>query len=128
MTNTNPQTPRSDNGGSNTTAWVIAAVVALVAILGVVFMVTNQTPGADPAEVARAQDLGRAEGMLAGAQSSADAARNAAVAAADRTAAAASEASADARAAADRAARSAEDAAANASDTVPITPTEPSPQ
>lgn len=136
MSNTDPQNPQAplqenhttDNRGANTTAWVVAAVVALVAILGVVFMVTNQTPGADPAEVARAQDLGRAEGMLAGAQSSADAARNAAVVAADRTATAASDASADARAAADRAARSADDAAANASATVADKPPEPAPQ
>ena len=136
MTYTDPQEPHAplqenhttDNRGSNTTAWVVAAVVALVAIAGVVFMVTNQTPTNDPAEIARAQDLGRAEGMLAGVQSGADAARDAAVTAADRTAAATSQASADARDAADRAARSAEDAAANAADTAADQPSEPLPQ
>ena len=56
MTNTNPQNP--ETRGSSSTAWVVAAVVALVAIIAVVFMVTNQNSGADPAEVARAQDLG----------------------------------------------------------------------
>lgn len=135
MSYTDPQNPQplqdnrtTDNRGANTTAWVVAAVVALVAILGVVFMVTNQTPGADPAEVARAQDLGRAEGMLAGAQSTAEAARQAAATAVDRAAADTARATAEARQAADRAARSADDAAANASDTVPVTPPEPAPQ
>ncbi|MDP1739258.1 MAG: hypothetical protein Q8L23_17675 [Caulobacter sp.] len=135
MTEANPQTPSplqdnrsTDNRGANTTAWVVAAVVALVAIIAVTFMVTSQPDMNDPAEIARAQDLGRAEGMMAGAQSSMDAARSSASAAADRTAADASQASADARAAADAAARSADSAAANAADTVRETPPEPTPQ
>lgn len=129
MTNSDPQTPAPVTRGSNGIAWLAAGAVALAAIVAVAVMVTNQQSDVDPAEVARAQDLGRAEGMLAGAQTTLDVARSSATAAADRTAADAAQASADARAAADAAARSAQDAASNAANraTDPA-PVEPAPQ
>lgn len=116
-----PEVHVTDNRGSNTTAWVIAAVVALVAIIAVAFMVTNRSGEPDATEVARAIEQGRTEGMLAGAQSTLDSARATANAAASQTAAEASQAAADARAAADSAARSADSAATRAADSVTIT-------
>ena len=121
MTCTDPQNPPPvDNRSvgprsSNATPWVVAAVVAVVAIIAVAFMVTSQTvPEQDDVAVAQARDLGRAEGALAGAQSTLTVARDAASEAAARTSADAANAASDARAAADRAARSASDAATSA--------------
>lgn len=122
------ETRVTDNRGANTTAWVVAALVAVAAIIAVAFMVTNQPPAEDETAIAAALEQGRAEGMLAGAQSSIDSARAAADSAASATAAAASAAADDARAAADSAARSAEDAANSASATAPDTMGEPDPQ
>jgi hypothetical protein len=120
MTNTDPNSrppydPRSAGPrGSNSTPWVVAAVVAVVAIIAVAFMVTSQTaPETDAAAIAQAQDLGRAEGALAGAQSTLNAAEESARAAAAQTTADAAQAAADARASADRAAQSAQDAVAS---------------
>ena len=118
MTNIDPHNPppydsraTASRSGSST-PWVGAAVVAVVAIIAVAFMVTRQTaPETDAAAIAQAQDLGRAEGALAGAQSTLNAAENAARTAAAQTGAEAAQAAADARAAADRAAQSAQDAA-----------------
>lgn len=112
-----PEVHVTDNRGSNSTAWVVAALVAVVAIIAVAFMVTsNQTDATDPNAIATAAEQGRAEGMLAGAQSSLQSAQAAAASAADSTAAQAGQAAAEARAAAADAARSADDAASNASD------------
>ena len=122
MTQIDPTTPHrptsqvhaTDNRGSST-AWIVAALVAVVAIIAVAFMVTSrQANSTDPAEVALAAERGRAEGMLSGAQSSLDSARSAAASAADSTAAQAGMAAADARAAAADAARSADNAASDA--------------
>jgi uncharacterized membrane protein len=116
---TTPHRPTSqvhatDYRGSST-AWIVAALVAVVAIIAVAFMVTSrQANSTDPAEVALAAERGRAEGMLSGAQSSLDSARVAAASAADSTAAQAGMAAADARAAAADAARSADNAASDA--------------
>ncbi|MDO9472344.1 MAG: hypothetical protein Q7J28_04755 [Caulobacter sp.] len=140
MTQIDPNTPHrptpevhvTDNRGSNSTAWVVAALVAVVAIIAVAFMVTsNQNDATDPDAIAAAADQGRAEGMLSGAQSSLESAQAAAASAANSTAAQASQAAADARSAADSAARSADDAASRASappaDTLPDTMGEPRP-
>lgn len=110
-----PEVHVTDNRGSNSTAWVVAALVAVVAIIAVAFMVTSgQDDATDPNAIAAAADQGRAEGMLSGAQSSLDSARAAAASAADSTAAQAGQAAAEARAAAADAARSADAAASNA--------------
>lgn len=128
MTQINPNTPHrqtpelhvTDNRSSSSTAWVVAALVAVVAIIAVAFMVTSgQNEGTDPAAIAAAADQGRAEGMLSGAQSSLDSARAAAASATDSTAAQASMAAADARAAAADAARSADAAASRAATPAP---------
>ena len=123
-----PQVHVTDNRGSST-AWIVAALVAVVAIIAVAFMVTSrQVDPTDPAEVALAAEQGRAEGMVAGAQSSLVSARVAAASAADSTAAQASMAAADARAAATDAARSAEDAASRAASAAPQPDTMGEPQ
>ncbi|MCF8504020.1 MAG: hypothetical protein K9G59_03835 [Caulobacter sp.] len=120
MTNIDPHNPPHHDTrsagprGGNSTPWVVAAVVAVVAIIAVAFMVTSQTPPeTDAAAIAQAQDLGRAEGALAGAQSTLNAAENAARSAAAQTSADAAQAAADAREAADRAAASADAAIAS---------------
>ena len=136
MTNADPQTPPSADSRStgarsgNATPWVVAAVVAVVAIIAVAFMVTSQTPPEpDSTAITQAQDLGRAEGALAGAQSNLDVTREAASAAAAQTSTDAARAANDARAAADRAAQSASDAAAiGRSQTTDTPPSEPLPQ
>ncbi len=110
-----PYDPRSAGPrGGNATPWVVAAVVAVVAIIAVAFMVTSQTaPETDDAAIAQAQDLGRAEGALAGAQSTLNAAEQSARAAAAQTTADAAQAAASARDAAARAAQSADAAVAS---------------
>ena len=124
-----PQVHLTDNRAASSTAWVVAALVAVVAIIAVAFMVTSgQNEATDPAAIAAAADQGRAEGMLSGAQSSLDSARAAAASAADSTAAQASMAAADARAAAADAARSAEDAASRATPAAPQPDTMGEPQ
>lgn len=136
MTNIDSQNPPPvDNRstgprGGSATPWVVAAVVAVVAIIAVAFMVTSQTPAEpDATALTQAQDLGRAEGALAGAQSTLDVARDAASTAAAQTTADAARAANDARAAADRAAQSASDAAAiGRSQTTETPPSEPLPQ
>lgn len=136
MTQIDPNTPHrptpevhvTDNRGSNSTAWVVAALVAVVAIIAVAFMVTsNQNDATDPDAIAAAADQGRAEGMLSGAQSSLQSAQAAAASAADSATAQGNQAAAEARAAADAAARSADDAARNASDSMSDTMGEPRP-
>lgn len=136
MTQIDPNTPHrptpevhvTDNRGSNSTAWVVAALVAVVAIIAVAFMVTsNQNDATDPDAIAAAADQGRAEGMLSGAQSSLESAQAAAASAADSATAQGNQAAAEARAAADAAARSADDAARNASDSMSDTMGEPRP-
>lgn len=136
MTYTDPQTPPPGDSraagarNGNATPWVVAAVVAVVAIIAVAFMVTSQTPAEpDSTAITQAQDLGRAEGALAGAQANLDMARDAASARADQTTAEAARAAGDARAAADQAAQSASDAAViGRSQTTDTPPPEPLPQ
>jgi len=136
MTYTDPQTPPpvdtrpTATRGSSSTPWVVAALVAVVAIIAVAFMVTSRTaPEQDQPATPQARSLGRAEGALAGAQSTLTDARDAAGEAAARTAADTANAASDARAAADQAAQSASDAAnnANARTSEPLPPME-SPQ
>jgi hypothetical protein len=131
VTYTNPNTPPerpvhethvTDNRGSNTTAWVVAALVAVVAIIAVAFMVTNRQAEPDQTQIAQAIDQGRAEGMLAGAQATIDSARVSADAAAASTAAQAQAAAEAARQSADQAARSAETVASDAGATVSAPP------
>lgn len=107
--------------------WWLGALVAIVAILAVVFLVTREPSASPDAEIARAIDASRTEAALANAQMSAsqatlsaqDAAIRAAQDAANRSANSAIMAANDATARAEAAARSAQAAAANANSAPP---------
>ena len=112
-----------DSGGA--AGWWVAAFVAVIAIVGLVFWMNSQ-PG--DAQLQAAQDQGRAQAALdsatAQAQAAASSAATASANAADSMARSTQAAADSARAAADHTARAAQDAASNASDTV----SEPAPQ
>lgn len=118
MTDYNQTPPPHENTyvrkGGGSAPWVIAAIVAVVAIIAVAFLMSGRTdPSQD--EIASAMDASRAAGYVEGATASV---ASGAQAAADRTASEAADAAADARAAAESAAMSAGDAARDASDRV----------
>jgi len=103
---------RSGNSG-----WWIAALVAIVAILGIVFMTNNRNT---QAELQAAQDQGRASAMIDNAtQEAREAAASASAAssqAVDSMAAASQSAADSAKAAADRTAQAAQSATDQAGD------------
>jgi len=102
--------------GGGSAGWWIAALVAIVAIVGLIFVFNNSS---SPSDLQAARDSGRSEALIdtATAQSqtaAADASQAASRAAASMSSAARSAAD-SASAAADRTAEAASDAAANAS-------------
>jgi hypothetical protein len=101
-------------------AWWIGALVAIVAILAVVFLVTR-SPATDDADISSALEQGRAQGALEATQQGLSDAQAAASRAADDAARAAAET----REAASRAAANAAEATANAADNVVDTVTLP---
>jgi hypothetical protein len=101
-------------------AWWIGALVAIVAILAVVFLVTR-SPATDDADISSALEQGRAQGALEATQQGLSDAQAAASRAADD----ASRAAAETREAASRAAANAAEATANAADNVVDTVTPP---
>ena len=119
---------------SNTAAWWVAALVALVAVIGVAWLFTSDRQ--QIAEIEAAREAGRAEAMMdvtaAQAQSAALAAQEASRSTTESLARATEIAAADAAAASRRAAQDAEAAAANVSDaaqdaTAELTDTAPAP-
>jgi hypothetical protein len=116
------------NGGS--AGWWIAALVAIVAIIGIA-LVYNSQPG--PADLQAARDSGRAQAVLdtsaVQAQSAAANASQAATNAASSVASATQSAADSASAAADRVATNTQNAAANAQDaaTDATAPAQPNP-
>src|SRR4051794_31042555 len=78
-------------------AWWIGALVAIVAILAVVFLVTR-SPSTDDAAVANAVEQGRLQGALEGAQTNLSVAQDSASLAAQRAADATAQAAAQATA------------------------------
>ena len=101
-------------------AWWIGALVAIVAILAVVFLVTRPA-ATDNADITNALEQGRAQGALEATQQGLSDAQAAAARAADQAA----QATAEAREATARAAANAAEATANAADTVTETVTPP---
>jgi hypothetical protein len=99
-------------------AWWIGALVAIVAILAVVFLVTR-SPATDNTDISSALEQGRAQGALEATQQGLSDAQAAAARAADQAA----QATAEARDATARAAASAADATAAAADNVADTVT-----
>lgn len=119
---------------SDTAAWWVAALVALVAVIGVAWLFTSDRQ--QIAEIEAAREAGRAEAMMdvtaAQAQSAALAAQEASRSTTESLARATEIAAADAAAASRRAAQEAEAAAANVSDaaqdaTAELTDTAPAP-
>lgn len=116
---------------NNAVGWLVAGVVAVIAILAVAFMVMNNNQAPTAQDLQTAADNARTQGIVEGTnaalssvQSSAQTAAASAQSAADQAAADTRAAAASARDAADRAAASAQDA------TTPATPVEdqPAPQ
>jgi len=111
------------------TGWWIAALVAVIAVMALVFLYTNTQPR--DAELQAAQDAGRAQAAIDNAanqaQSAAAAATAASANAADSMARASRAAADNAARAADQTAQSVDSAASNASDTVSDATT-PNPQ
>lgn len=102
--------------GGGATGWWIATIVAVVAVMGLIFVYANR-PG--DADLQAAQDAGRAqaavENAAAQAQSAAQSASAASANAADSMARSTQAAAASAGASADRAAQAADSAATTAS-------------
>ena len=92
----------------NTTGWMVAGIVAIVAVIAVAFMVTQRPADLTREQMMQAQEQGRAAGMMEGAQSTMTSSAQQAQFAAEDAARAAS-------AVADSARRDSERAAANAS-------------
>jgi hypothetical protein len=109
----------------SSSAWWIGALVAIVAILAVVYLVTRG-PAEDPNSVATALEQGRLQGALESTQSTLssaqDQAARASQQAADATAAAASRAADEARAATQAASDAAARAAERTSTTIVVPP------
>jgi len=103
----------------SSTGWWIATIVAVIAVMGLIFLYTSR-PG--DADLQAATDAGRAQAAVENAATQAQNAANSASAAsanaADSLARSTQAAADNAKAAADRTAQSADQAAANASDTV----------
>jgi cytoskeletal protein RodZ len=75
MTYVDPQVPPTERiievrRESSTSGWVVAGIVAVVAVIAVTFMIVQQRPDAlTQDQVTQAQEQGRAAGVIEGAQS-----------------------------------------------------------
>jgi len=121
MTYTDPQIPPTERvievRERNSTGWVVAGIVAIVAVIAVTFMLT-QRPDTTQDELLQAQEQGRAVGVIEGAQSSVASSAQQAQFAAENAARNASAAADDARRETERAAANASQAAQDAADRV----------
>lgn len=113
----------------SSTGWWIATIVAVVAVMGLIFLYTSR-PG--EADLQAATDAGRAQAAVENATTQAQAAATSASVAsanaADSMARSTEAAANSAKAAADRTAQAADQAAANVSDTVQDQPPTNNPQ
>lgn len=113
MTYVDPQIPPTERvvevrRESNSTGWIVAGIVAVVAVIAVAFMLTQRPADTNQDQLLQAQEQGRAAGVIEGAQSSV-------ATSAQQAQFAAENAARNAGAAADEARRETERAAANAS-------------
>ncbi|MDI1363508.1 MAG: hypothetical protein PSX79_01335, partial [bacterium] len=73
MTYVDPQVPPTERvvevRERNTTGWMVAGIVAIVAVIAVVFMLTQRPGDLNREQMMQAQEQGRAAGMMEGAQS-----------------------------------------------------------
>ncbi|MET3664499.1 hypothetical protein [Caulobacter sp. 1776] len=120
MTYTDPQTPPPERpverhvevreSGSNNAGWLIAGMIAIVAVVAVGFLMMRPS-GTDPNQLQQAQEQGRQAGLVEGASSATQAAQAAAENAARDARATADQVRRDGQQAAQSAAQSAQDAA-----------------
>ena len=96
-------TPRAADQGGGSGPWVIAGLVAVVAIIAVAFMVISRDKGVTSEDMRSVAEQSRLQGMVEGAQAGADSATLSAQMAGDRVAAEARSAAQDARNAAQEA-------------------------
>jgi hypothetical protein len=113
MTYVDPQIPPTERvvevrREGNTAGWLVAGVVAVVAVVAVTFMLVNRPGDVTQDQITQAQEQGRAAGVIEGAQSTVATSAQQAQLAAESAARQAGEA-------ADAARRDTERAAANAS-------------
>ncbi|MBI1407899.1 MAG: hypothetical protein GC145_17430 [Caulobacter sp.] len=122
-----PRPAASESRSGNTATWVIAGLVAVVAIIAVAFMVasSNRADGVTQDDLDRVAEQSRMQGVVEGAQSTYNAATTEARIAADRAAADARAAAQDTRDAAERARMESQQALDRAAEPPP--PSEPAP-
>ena len=125
-----PPTERVVEGRDrNTTGWMVAGIVAIVAVIAVVFMLTQRPDNLTREQMMQAQEQGRAAGMMEGAQSNMTSSAQQAQFAAEDAARAAGVAADTARRDTERAAANASQAAQAAADraAAPATPVDAPP-
>lgn len=116
---------------NNAVGWLVAGAVAVIAIIAVAFMVTNNNNGPTAQDLQTAADNARTQGIVEGSNAALSSVQSSAQSAAASAQAAADQAAADTRAAAAQARDAADRAASSAQDTVtPASPPEekPAPQ
>ncbi|MBX3480279.1 MAG: hypothetical protein KF842_07755 [Caulobacter sp.] len=122
------QTSSEEPRGGNTAMWVVAGLVAVVAIIAVAFMVAsaNNAQSVSQDDLDRVAEQSRLQGMVEGAQSTYNAATTQAQVAANQAAADARAAAQDTRDAAEQARISSQQALDRAAEPAPA-PSEPPP-
>ena len=122
MTYTDPQIPPTERvievRERNTTGWMVAGIVAIVAVIAVTFMLTQRPSETTQDDLLQAQEQGRAVGVIEGAQSGVASSAQQAQFAAENAARNASAAADEARRETERAAANASQAAQDAADRV----------
>jgi hypothetical protein len=115
-------TPRAaDQGSGGSGPWIIAGLLAVVAIIAVAFMVISRDQDVTREDLRTVAEQARLQGMVQGAQAGADSATLSAQMAGDRVAAEARSAAQDAR----NASRDARDEAARSMAAPPLPPPAP---
>jgi len=126
MTYVDPQIPPAERvvevrREANTAGWMVAGIVAVVAVIAVAFMLNQRPVDTGQDQLLQAQEQGRAAGVIEGAQSSMASSAQQAQFAAENAARNAGAAADEARRDTERSAASASQAAQDAADRVAAT-------
>jgi len=126
MTYVDPQIPPTTRvvevrREGNTTGWIVAGIVAVVAVIAVAFMLNQRPADTTQDQLLQAQEQGRAAGVIEGAQSSVATSAQQAQFAAENAARNAGAAADEARRETERSAANASQAAQDAADRVAAT-------